>query len=41
MNAIRTAWEKKHGKGELKKLHDTMLSYGSPAAKYVREMMGL
>jgi len=41
MNEIRAGWEKKHGKGELKKLHDTMLSYGSPAAKYVKEMMGL
>ena len=39
MNDIRARWEKKHGKGELKKLHDTMLSYGSPAAKYVKEMM--
>ena len=42
MNEIRAAWEKKHGKGkQLKKLHDTMLSFGSPAAKYVKEMMGL
>jgi uncharacterized protein (DUF885 family) len=41
MNEIRAGWEKRHGKGELKKLHDTMLSYGSPAAKYVKEMMGL
>jgi len=41
MNEIRAGWEKKHGKGELKKLHDTMLSFGSPAAKYVKEMMGL
>jgi uncharacterized protein (DUF885 family) len=41
MNEIRAAWEKKHGKGQMKKLHDTMLSFGSPAAKYVREMMGL
>ena len=41
MNDIRAAWEKKHGKGQLKKLHDTMLSYGSPASKYVKEMMGL
>ncbi len=40
MNDIRDAWEKKHGKKDLKKLHDTMLSYGSPAAKYVKEMMG-
>jgi uncharacterized protein (DUF885 family) len=41
MNDIRARWEKKHGKGELKKLHDTMISFGSPAAKYVKEMMGL
>lgn len=41
MNDIRSAWDKKHGKGQLKKLHDTMLSFGSPGAKYVKEMMGL
>jgi len=41
MNDIRSTWDKKHGKGQLKKLHDTMLSFGSPGAKYVKEMMGL
>jgi len=41
MNDIRSAWEKKHGKKDLKKLHDTMLSFGSPASKYVKEMMGM
>jgi uncharacterized protein (DUF885 family) len=41
MNNIRAAWVKKHGRGEMRKLHNQMLSYGSPAAKYVREMMGL
>ena len=39
---IRAAYEKKHGKQiDLQKMHDEMLSFGSPAAKYVREMMQL
>jgi uncharacterized protein (DUF885 family) len=42
VNGIRTAYEAKHGgTADLKTLHDTMLSFGSPAPKYVREMMGL
>src|SRR5262249_41832213 len=29
------------GPVDLRKLHDTMLSFGSPPPKYVREMLGL
>ena len=36
------AYEAKNkGKVDLKKMHDEMLSFGSPAAKYVKEMMDL
>ncbi len=39
---IRKAYEAKHkGKVDLLKMHDAMLSFGSPAPKYVREMLGL
>jgi len=39
---LRARAEKKHGeKFELKKYHDQVLSYGSPSAKYVRELMEL
>jgi uncharacterized protein (DUF885 family) len=39
---IRRAYEAKmKGRADLKQIHDTMLSYGSPAPKYVRELMGL
>lgn len=38
---IRRAYEAKFGKTPLKKLHDFMLSFGSVAPKYVRELMGL
>ncbi len=42
VNEIRKAYEAKHkGKIDMLKMHDEMLSFGSPAAKYVREMMGL
>ncbi|MCB0304498.1 MAG: DUF885 domain-containing protein [Calditrichaeota bacterium] len=42
VNDIRQAYEDKMG-GEvnLKTLHDTMLSFGSPAPKYVKVLMGL
>lgn len=42
VNDIRQAYEEKMG-GEvnLKTLHDTMLSFGSPAPKYVKALMGL
>jgi len=42
MNAIRKAYMKKMGdKFNLKEFHDRLLSYGSPAPKYVRELLGL
>ena len=42
VNDIRRAYEAKYkGKVDLKKMHDEMLSFGSPPAKYVKEMMNL
>ncbi|MCB1185114.1 DUF885 domain-containing protein [bacterium] len=42
INGIRAAYEKKHGKEiDLKAFHDELLSFGSPAPKYARELMGL
>jgi uncharacterized protein (DUF885 family) len=42
VNDIRRAYETKNkGKVDLQKMHDEMLSFGSPAAKYVKEMMSL
>ena len=42
VNDIRRAYEAKNkGAVDLMKMHDEMLSFGSPAAKYVKEMMGL
>ena len=42
VNDLRKAYEAKHGKQtEMRKMHDSMLSFGSPPAKYVREMLGL
>ncbi|MGI8787369.1 MAG: DUF885 domain-containing protein [Pyrinomonadaceae bacterium] len=42
VNDIRRAYEaKRKGAVDLQKMHDEMLSFGSPAAKYVKEMMGL
>src|SRR5207253_2944973 len=42
MNDIRRAYEAKmRGHVNYKQLHDTMLSFGTPAPKYAREMMGL
>ena len=42
VNDIRRAYETKNkGAVDMKRMHDEMLSYGSPAAKYVKEMMGL
>jgi hypothetical protein len=39
---LRRAYEAKHkGKVDLKQMHDQMLSFGSPPAKYVKEMLGL
>jgi uncharacterized protein (DUF885 family) len=40
INDLRKAYEAKNkGKLNLKKMHDWMLSFGSPPAKYVREML--
>jgi len=42
INDIRNRYEAKMGADvDLKKMHDQMLSYGSPAAKYVKQLMGL
>lgn len=42
INDIRQAFEKKNGKvTDMRRLHDQMLSFGSPAPKYVKELMGL
>jgi len=39
---IRRAYEAKHGRqSDMKRMHDQMLSFGSPAPKYVKELMGL
>ncbi len=42
LNRIRDDWRKKVGANfDLKTFDDTLLSFGSPAPKYVRELMGL
>lgn len=42
MGDIRRAYEAKHKvRGDFQKMHDAMLSFGSPAPKYVREMLNL
>jgi uncharacterized protein (DUF885 family) len=42
VNDIRKAYEAKNkGKLDMLKMHDAMLSFGSPAPKYVKEMMNL
>ena len=42
VNDIRRAFEaKQKGKVDMLKMHDEMLSFGSPAPKYVMELMGL
>jgi uncharacterized protein (DUF885 family) len=42
VNSIRKAYEAKHGPvKDFKAFHDKMLSFGSPAPKYVKEQMGL
>ena len=42
VNDIRRAFERKNGAGgDLRRMHDEMLSFGSPPPKYVRELMGL
>jgi len=42
VNAIRAAYEaKEKGPSDMKTMHDTILSFGSPAPRYVRAAMGL
>jgi len=42
INNIRKAWEAKmDGEVNMREMHDRMLSFGSPAARYVKELMGL
>jgi uncharacterized protein (DUF885 family) len=42
INDIRRAYEQANGRTvNLKKMHDRMLSFGSPPPKYVKELMGL
>ncbi len=42
VNDIRHKYEKKmKGKIDYLQMHDLMLSFGSPAPKYVKELMGL
>jgi uncharacterized protein (DUF885 family) len=42
INSIRRDYTARHGgKIDLKKFHDELLSFGSPAPKYARELMGL
>jgi len=42
INAIRTAWEASKGPiADLKAFHDTVLSFGSPAPRHVRALLGL
>jgi uncharacterized protein (DUF885 family) len=42
INEIRRLYEEKHGKQEtLQAMHDHMLSFGSPPAKYVKRLLGL
>ncbi len=42
MNAIRQTYEAKNGPlRDFKTFHDKLLSFGSPAPKYVRDLMGL
>jgi uncharacterized protein (DUF885 family) len=42
VNDIRKAYEAKHGvQTQQREMHDRMLSFGSPAPKYVKESLGL
>ncbi|MEW5976637.1 MAG: DUF885 domain-containing protein [Acidobacteriota bacterium] len=42
LNEIRKAYEAKHGSiQDVQAFHDRMLSFGSPPARYVKELMGL
>jgi uncharacterized protein (DUF885 family) len=41
VEGIRRDYEAKHKKVDLKKLNDTILSFGTPSPKYIRRSMGL
>ena len=41
VEGIRSAYEAKNKNVDLMKMHDAMLSFGTPSPKYVRRMMGL
>jgi len=41
VEGIRAAYEAKNKKVNLQKMHDEMLSFGTPSPKYVRKSMGL
>ena len=42
INDVRKAYEAKHGKQtNMREMHDAMLSFGSPAPKYVKELLKL
>ena len=41
VEGIRAAYEAKNKKVDLKKLNDTILSFGTPSPKYIRRSMGL
>jgi uncharacterized protein (DUF885 family) len=42
INEIRDAYRAKYGQdADLKTFHDQLLSFGSPPARYVKELMGL
>lgn len=42
INDLREAYEKKFGRSsDLKAMHDMLLSFGSPAPRYVRDALGL
>ena len=41
VNAIRKAWEARHGRGHLRQFHDTLLSFGSLPPQYIKKLMGL
>jgi uncharacterized protein (DUF885 family) len=42
INGLRNAYLAKHGAGaDMKAMHDAMMSFGSPAPKYVKEALGI
>ncbi len=41
LNRLRQAYEAKHGGVDMKTMHDAILSFGSPAPRYIREALGL